>query len=508
MSTIALINPMANEYITNENMIANNRAQHLGIGYIASALIDKNHNVDIYDCNVINISLHELIKLVSSKPYDVVGISTYSHNVLSAFFISRRLRGVFKNAFIFLGGYLPTLAPDSLKRFFSYVDCFVVGEGELTTVRLMQNLEGDWWNTPGIVYSHNGVMHTTGKAKLIENLDMLSFPTRIDMSSKVSHIVSSRGCYNSCTFCSVNSFYNKSNGHKVRRRSPQNVVDEINVIINNSSTEIIEFVDENFYISKPEDIEWFEEFTELIVRNQIYTQFKCSFRADEIIKGHRLVQEFQKIGLKSIFIGTESFIPEHLKLYNKNVSVEDNTNVFKILDNIGLQYTIGFLMLNPITTIEDIISTVDIFLSIKFNNIHKYPIFPISFRTVVAYNGTPMQEYIRKRNIYSRDTIGYSFIDDRVKIYYKLIILWEKYCLKAISDCLKMTIVDDKAYTLAEKQYIYNVFLIDLHVAKDIAIALQENSDEQRAKSVLHVWQDKLSDLSNIFIANKSLHRS
>ena len=140
-----------------------------------------------------------------------------------------RLRHHFPNAMILAGGNHAT-------NTFRYqlrnpkLDAVILGEGEIALARLINN-----WPSP-IPAIINGA-----KAEYVQDLDTIPFPAwdLLDMDvyttraskweigttpgTRVACIVASRGCPFHCTFCSSHTVH----GRKVRLRSIENVVDEV-----------------------------------------------------------------------------------------------------------------------------------------------------------------------------------------------------------------------------------------------------------------------------------------
>jgi len=130
---------------------------------------------------------------------------------------------------------------------------------------------------------------------MIEDLDILPFPVRTEINKEMP-MIASRGCYGNCSFCGIQKFYQKSYGKRarVRRRSPQNVVDEILYLVNNYGTKIINFYDDNFEIGTSSGKKWFDEFYSLMKENNIKVEFYCNLRANEIVKGDYFVEDLSK----------------------------------------------------------------------------------------------------------------------------------------------------------------------------------------------------------------------
>ena len=80
----------------------------------------------------------------------------------------------------------------------------------------------------------------------MKDLDNLSFPAweKFDNSSRTYFILSERGCPYRCAFCM------RALGTVLRDRSPENVVEEIEWLVNNCNPKTLIFIDETFTAKK------------------------------------------------------------------------------------------------------------------------------------------------------------------------------------------------------------------------------------------------------------------
>ena len=328
--TICLINPP-----TNYLQKFNSNFQHLGLAYVHSYLIEHEHTVDLYDMQAHNMSIKNLFEKMD-RDYDMVGVSMYSHNAKNAISILARIKRHWPCAFIFVGGYLPTLMPEKLEFIFNYADCMVIGEGEQTVLSLANTLKENWKYVNGIAYIENENLKINPSVRLLHDLDVLPSPSRTLTESVEYNVITSRGCYGNCSFCSIYSFYERCEGKVYRRRSAENVVKEIEMLIQKCHAKTIIFDDDLFMISSTEAKKWFDKFNSLIMENNINVNFKCSLRANEIVNQKDVLVKFKNIGLECVFVGVESFLQKHLDFLNKHITVKLNNEALKILDELEI----------------------------------------------------------------------------------------------------------------------------------------------------------------------------
>lgn len=418
----------------------------LGLEYIAAILLNNEHEVEIIDAPIENKNHKDIFEIIIKNNYDAIGISAYYYNIHSAIRIARFIK---KNTqtFVFLGGYLPTLANNIMGKIFETVDCMVIGEGERTSLELINNLKnGKWKEVKGICYHKNNDIYYTGPVELV-NLDSLPFPyRRKEYIGQSVQVTASRGCYGHCSFCGIMEFYESSCGNygEVRRRSPENLIDEIENLVLNYNVKHINFVDDNFYLGSKNEKKWIEEFCSLIKKRKLHFTFNISVRANEIIHSHQILGDLIEVGLIRVFIGVESFLDSHLKFYNKKITGAMNLEAVRLLDQYDIKYEIGYMIFNPITTIEDIIDTVKVFHDNKINYLHKHIWVPISGSVVNSIYGTAMHKFIEENDCYESNEQGYHFLNANTQKCFNI--------LKPLNDRIKYIYAKSEFYYQAKDQ--------------------------------------------------------
>jgi Fe-S oxidoreductase len=119
--------------------------------------------------------------------------------------------------------------PDDALQHCDYV---VRGEGEETVVELLEALSdgGKPYGVKGVSFWDGDQIVHNPPRPLVQDLDSLPFPD-LDLivgkeNMSVTPILTSRGCPYNCTFCSVTEMF----GHKFRRRSVENVMEELRLL--------------------------------------------------------------------------------------------------------------------------------------------------------------------------------------------------------------------------------------------------------------------------------------
>ena len=68
--------------------------QHLGLGYIASSLCEKNFETEIIECPMEDISVEQLVMRLEKNNYDIIGFSLYYYNIKSTIEVIKKLKKI------------------------------------------------------------------------------------------------------------------------------------------------------------------------------------------------------------------------------------------------------------------------------------------------------------------------------------------------------------------------------------------------------------------------------
>jgi radical SAM superfamily enzyme YgiQ (UPF0313 family) len=509
---ICLINPsILNENKINSPLSTRNKyfinpytLQHIGIAYIASVLEANQFETDIIECGHENLGINDVCKRIEGKEYDAIGISAYFYNYTNVLRIVKNIRKKNPGIFLYLGGYLPTFLYHDVLISIPEVNCCVVGEGEITTLELLQKYSNgqDWRAVDGIAYLQDQEVIFTGKRQLVSNLDDLPFPKRQFMSERrLLPVLTSRGCYGHCNYCGIYEFHKTCTGKLVRRRSSENVVAEIKELVASYNVEYITFNDGNFHISSANGRKWFHTFYSLIKEANINIKYLCDFRANEIVAAKDIVEKFVEIGLYNVNVGIESMAQSQLDFYNKTTTVEQNIQSLKILNELGLHYTMGIMIFNPIATVEEILETLTVFKDIRLYeedyNINR----PISIGSVVvATTGTPLYDYVVEQGLYAPNELNYNFKYDQTRLNYEIASEWSNDIAVRFNKNYLYYIAEDHEMheEIRMLRHIFSeLYRVDLEfmyaLSKGIlSRAIQDKSDAEKIKDE---WSDSMDKI-------------
>jgi len=382
-------------------------APSLGIGYMAAVLEKNGYDVDVLDASALELTYDEIGEEILKRNPDIVSISALTPTIGVALDSADKIKQVKPDTIVVLGGYHPTFEYESVLEEPS-VDVVVRGEGEYTFLDLVRTVEngGDLADVQGLAFhdENNFSLVVTPDRPIIEDLDELPFPAFhlfpmekyriLNITTNVATIITTRGCPMQCSFCSSAALH----GHHLRRRSPENVCDEIEVRLNEQNIDTIAFMDDTFTLNK----KFVRDFCAEIKRRNLKFWWGCTSRVDTL--DEELLQLMKDSGCITIFIGVESADQQMLEKMNKNITVSKTEKAFKLARKVGIRTIASCVIGMPEDTKKSMKQTIDFVKSLKPN----YALYSLA----TPYPGTRFyNETFKKNFIQIKDWSKYTLID-------------------------------------------------------------------------------------------------
>ncbi len=294
--------------------------------------------------------LNEHIRRIKTINPDFYGLSFVSLLREGAFKTIKAVKEEMPNLPILCGGVHPTLNYEEVLNE-SPTDYCAVGEGEVTFASFLESLtkdKEDKFAIPGIAFRKNGEIIFSGKRDFAKNLDDISFPDwdiidfskyRGNLYRKISPstaILASRGCPWNCVFCS-NPVW-RSGQPRVRLRSPQKIVEEVEMLYNRGIREI--------YIRSDElnaDYKWCLNLMnelEKVKHNDLF--FQCNLFLHNI--DDNLAKAISLANFWLVHLGIESANQRVLDGIGKLTTVTKTYETLKSLKKYGIKIY-GFFMM-------------------------------------------------------------------------------------------------------------------------------------------------------------------
>ena len=259
---------------------------------------------------------------------------------------------------------------------------------------------------PGVCYrGPDGSPVTNPSTGNPEHLDALPFPKRTTFheyfDKRIASILSSRGCWRNCAFCSINAWYERVGGKKFRVRSVENIVAEMKELYFRHGVRIFNFQDDNFFLPHPEKaLRRFEALRAGLQREGVEgIAIAIKARPDSITSDS--IRVLDDLGLFRVFLGVENASENGLRNLNRKCSFDQILNALRILNDFDVHVAFNILMFEPETVLNDIL------INLRF--IERHIDNPFNFCRAEAYAGTGLEAKLRPEGRLLGDHFGFDY---------------------------------------------------------------------------------------------------
>jgi radical SAM superfamily enzyme YgiQ (UPF0313 family) len=279
----------------------------LGLATLAAYLSDDDE-IDLQDQHVENVNLDD-------EP-DLVVIQVYITNAYRAYRFADHYRK--KGAYVILGGLHVTSLPDEAAQ---HADTIFLGPGEETFPQFLKDFRN---GTPAKRYFSS-----------VRTLDSIP-KIRRDLIKRhlylvPNSIVVTRGCPHHCNFCYKDAFFEGGKPFYVQQ------VDNALAEIERLPGKHLYFLDDHLLGNA--------KFAEVLFDGMkgMNRVFQSASTVDAILRGN-LIEKAAEAGLRSLFVGFETFSPENLRQSNKKQNLQkDYRNAVQRLHDLGIMINGSFV---------------------------------------------------------------------------------------------------------------------------------------------------------------------
>jgi len=371
----------------------------LGIAYIGAVLLKEGFNVTLIDAYADNLNEDQVLSILKKNDVQFVGIScNYAPLHNPTLKLAKKIKEHFKNIFIAVGGNHATALSEYIIKSSDSIDFIIVGEGEYILKNLLialnENISIE--QVKGIIFKNReDNICFTGYQPLIPNLDELPLPAYdlLPMEKyKRYNIITSRGCPYQCSYCASNVIFNK----RVRYRSPEKVICEINYLVDNFGDRQIWFSDDTFTSNK----RYSESLLDAILKNYRKMKWSCLTRVNRIDLD--LLIKMKKAGCDYISYGIETGSQKILKEIEKKITFEQITTTINNTSEAGIRAYGFFIVGFPGETWDDIYET--------YKLISKIDLDGAAFNILIPLPGTKIMNDLLTKKIIKIEDIKWDFL--------------------------------------------------------------------------------------------------
>ena len=334
---------------------------------------------------------------------DAVGVSclfsSQIENVYEVFKIAKKINN---KIITVMGGAHPSAVPEESMRD-KNIDFAVIGEGETALKKLLQALDTkkELSDIEGLACRINGQTVIFPRKRYEENLDNLVFPDwdilPLEKYYKINNphgsparrtpylpMITSRGCPFKCIFCSVHNLW----GNNYRKRSAENVLQELEFLAHKFGVREVLFEDDNLTLDR--------ERAKKIFQGIIDRGLDLTWSTPNGIALHTLDDELLGLmkasGCYSISVGIESGDEFVLKnIIEKPITLSQAKPIIKKAKKLGLETTAFFVVGLPGERCHQMKNTFRFARNLKADNVNFFFATPLP--------GTRLLKLCRERGL-------------------------------------------------------------------------------------------------------------
>ncbi len=352
----------------------------------------------IIDSGASGLDLEKTLKKIDEYDPELIILSTTTPTITTdlGWFLAKvkRLKPSLKAAAI--GIHVTELPKETLQQF-SYLDFIIRAEPELTVKDLVNHLKEnrfDFKNIPGLAFRNGKRIIINQPRELLMDLDKLEFPYwqgvdfnnyKLPILNKPFNLISfTRGCPFNCKFCNASVYY----GKKIRKRSPEKIIEEIEINIKDYKIRDFLFWTESLTMDK----EYLRNVLNFIKKKGLNKKIRWigNSRAEELDSA--FLKELKEAGCWQVAFGLEFGSNRILKLADKglDVSIEKGRKAVAAAVKQGIVADGHFILGYPGETEKTLQETISFAVSLPLTFAHFY--------TATPFPGSRLYEEVKEKN--------------------------------------------------------------------------------------------------------------
>ncbi len=372
----------------------------LDVPYTAAVLRSKGIPVQVIDCLGCDWELSELILCLRDQKSELVAMRTSTPSFDWDMRVAQIIKMALNSKIVVFGPHV-TLFPEPVLQQ-PFVDAIVLGEPELTFLDIAER--GGFSGCKGVWYKKedDDVVVKNEARNPIEDLDQLPFPAwdlmpyhaydGIELMRNLKPFVTaltSRGCPHGCAYCP----YPVVQGRKLRVRSPENVVDELEWLANGLGVKAVLFRDPEFALHRDRVV----GICEGILKRGVRLAWRCETRMEDM--DEELIALMAKAGCIGINMGVESADEQVLRnVKRKAVPFGQAMKVVKACKKNEIEAFCFFILGLPGETKESALRSIH--YALKLN-----PSF-VQFTVASPYPGTELGVWAESKGFIENDSLS------------------------------------------------------------------------------------------------------
>ena len=339
----------------------------VNVAYLASVCKQAGYEVELWDFCVQPFSEEDVKERLRRAKPSIVGVSCVTPAIYHGGLLAKWAKEIDENIVTMIGGVHVTALPKETLSEFSHFDIGVLTEAEDSILEIAEMVERSAYpgGINGTVYRENGQLVVAPPRFDFPDVNTIPYPDRtllpMELYTKkhagrgisrtvwnVAELDSSRGCPYACTFCNVEL----THGRKVRFRTPENILGEIEECVRRFGTNYVLFNDSTFTIRKERVLEIVRSLPKLGIKGY-------SVNAHVNTVDWEMLETLAKTGCHRIMYGVESGSDRVLREIKKNSDGKKIRKAFELSKAAGIPNVEGTFILgaDPYETEDDMMAT-------------------------------------------------------------------------------------------------------------------------------------------------------
>lgn len=433
---------------------------HIGLAYIGEYLHRHGQITPaIIDGKLGRLTPDETVDQVVALRPKVVGFTAMSHMIVTTARVAEAVKKRLPEVKTVLGGFHASFLPEQTLREFPVFDFIVAGEGEMAFLQLVRTLRdgGDHRGIRGLCFRENGKITANGRGEIPPTLDELGAPGYhlfdpdvMARYCKELPIMSQRGCPFACNFCS------RPYGRKVRRRTPDLVVEEVRDGIERFGVCRFNFFDETFSVNK----EHVNAICSGLVESGLAKKIEWLSMVHANTLDDQLLANMKRAGCVQVFFGVESGNDDVIAAMGKGVTKERILKAAQMIRKAGLPFGAGFIFGHPHETKKSCVDTIRFAVKLNAN--------VTAFGIMVPYPGTEIF------NMVTRGEGGYK----------QIALSWDDYN-KQVGNAIEMENLSRRQLEMFQMLGYFSVYFFNFRIREMAQVVIKH-----RRRLGTLIWQN------------------
>lgn len=330
---------------------------HLGLEMIAGILKANKHMVSQFDTMLMKKDETSLLSELEELSPELIGFTVNYANVQDTLNFIASLKELLPNTQLIAGGHYATFHLSSLLN--NGFDLVVLGEGEIPMLQLADwgiekkfQISGLAWLSGKTVFQNKPAIPPDLKFLPEADRELLPYITSFPRGCYKIAVEGSRGCLYNCRFCSIAATQSLSKNSNCRRmKNPVLLAEEIENLVKKFGIKDFWFMDPDF-LGSSRNIPTIHKLGDEILRRGLDITLEIDTRSDAI--NEETIKILKASGLKTVFLGIESFDQLTLNSFSKGTVVQQNLNAIEILENHGIRPVLGTILFHPNSSIRQL----------------------------------------------------------------------------------------------------------------------------------------------------------